>query len=198
MQILTKDFVDTYSLSTIGEDRFGMRNVKINGREYYKTGYFQAVTVVGNVFDVYDLSVKQNKRVLFVGVSRQHPCDYEVSKQAAYEAANLRAWSDPTMVIEIGPNFNKNAFVAIARAYLNTLKLEFVKTREELEIAKKEKEVEPYVAPTVTCEWVSDNTCGSGVEICENAYVDCGMDPITSRIDDIEKTLAELKEKLSK
>lgn len=133
MNILTKELIETFSYSTMNHPREGEMFVRIDGRDYIKFGTYQAVTLVGNLYEVYDADVKRNKTVLFVGVSRQHPCDTTADKEIAYEEAHLKALLEPQMIVEVGPKFRKSDFLNFAKSYIRTLKLKFVKTRQEIE-----------------------------------------------------------------
>ena len=133
MRVLTKDFIETFSYSTMNHNREGEMFVRIDGRDYIKFGTYQAVTLVGNLYEVYDADVKRNKTVLYVGVTRQHPCDTVSNKEVAYEEAMLKALMEPQMVIEVGPKFRKSDFLNFAKAYIRTMKLKFLKTNQEIE-----------------------------------------------------------------
>jgi len=133
MKILTKEILDTYTFTTSNSDREGIKSVKYNGREYAKFGTFQAVTLVGDLCRVYDYGVKRSKKVLFVGVARQHPRDRKIDKEYAYEVAHTNAMLNPCMVIEVGDNFTRFNFRQFAKNYIDTLELEFVKTNQEIE-----------------------------------------------------------------
>lgn len=131
MNILTKEILKTFSYTTANGNREGSMLVKINGRDYVKFGTFQAVTLVGDLCEVYDADVKRLKTVLFVGVSRQHPRDIKIEKELAYEVAHLNALFNPQMVIEVGECFTQYNFREFAKNYVDTLKLQFVKTVQE-------------------------------------------------------------------
>ena len=133
MNILTKETLKTYSYTTANGNREGSMIVRINGRDYVKFGTFQAVTLVGDLCEVYDADVKRLKTVLFVGVSRQHPRDIKIDKELAYETAHLNALFNPQMVIEVGECFTQYNFREFAKNYVDTLKLQFVKTTQEIE-----------------------------------------------------------------
>ena len=133
MNILTKETIKTYSYTTANGNREGSMLVRINGRDYVKFGTFQAVTLVGNLCEVYDADVKRLKTVLFVGVSRQHPRDIKIDKELAYETAHLNALFNPQMVIEVGECFTQYNFREFAKNYIDTLKLQFVKTTQEID-----------------------------------------------------------------
>jgi len=134
MKILTKEFVKNFSYTTINTDRSGVKDVRIDGRQYCKFGIYQAVTLVGDLWDVYDGDVKRNRRMLFVGVAKQHPRDLGVDKELSYEVAHLNSLENPIMILEVGPNFCGHDFRHLASMYVDTLNLQFVKTRDEIEM----------------------------------------------------------------
>ena len=70
---LTKNLVRTFDWDNLSKNRSITEEVCINGRKYIKTGVATSTTVVGNLYLVYDRSVKQNKYVLLVGIARQTP-----------------------------------------------------------------------------------------------------------------------------
>lgn len=142
MRILTKNLLETFSYSTINQDRSGEMIVKINGRDYIKLGTYQAVTLVGNLYEIYDADVKSYKTVLFVGATKQHPRDIMVNKELAYEEANLKSLLNPTIIMEVGPNFCQHDFRRIASTYVDTLNLKFVKTRQEIDEIEFEKSLD--------------------------------------------------------
>ena len=133
MNILTKEIIKTYSYTTANGNREATKLVKMNGRDYAKFGILQAVTLVGDLCEVYDADVKRLKKVLFVGVSRQHPRDIKIDKELAYETAHLNALFNPQMIIEVGDAFTQYNFREFAKNYVDTLDLQFVKTVQEIE-----------------------------------------------------------------
>ena len=133
MNILTKEILKTYSYTTSNGNREGSMFVKMNGRDYVKFGTFQAVTLVGDLCEVYDADVKRDRTVLFVGVARLHPRDIKIDKELAYETAHLNALFNPQMIIEVGEAFTQYNFREFAKNYVDTLKLEFVKTTQEID-----------------------------------------------------------------
>ena len=133
MNILTKEIIKTYSYTTSNGDREGQKLVRILGRDYVKFGTYQAVTLVGDLCEVYDADVKRSKTVLFVGVAKQHPTDIKIDKELAYETAHMNAMFNPAMIIEVGEEFTQYNFREFAKNYIDTLKLSFVKTQAERE-----------------------------------------------------------------
>ena len=77
---LTKNLVRTFDWNDLNQNRSIFGEVCINGRKYLKTGVATATTVVGNLYLVYDRSVKHNKYVLLVGIARQHPNDLHIKR----------------------------------------------------------------------------------------------------------------------
>ena len=135
---LSKEVEKVYSFSTISEDRFGAKLVKVNGRDYTKYGTYQAVTLVGILYNVYDPSVKRFKKMLHVGVAKQNTRDLVVSKDIAYEVAHENALINPHCVMEVGDNWRKKNFTEFARNYVNAMELQFVKTAQELKLESGE------------------------------------------------------------
>ena len=146
MNILTKEIIKTYTTSN--GDREGQKLVRILGRDYVKFGTYQAVTLVGDLCEVYDADVKRSKTVLFVGVAKQHPTDIKIDKELAYETAHMNAMFNPAMIIEVGEEFTQYNFREFAKNYIDTLKLSFVKTQAEKEDEAFMKFVEDFCEDT--------------------------------------------------
>ena len=126
---LSKELVNTFSYTTASQDRTVSTDVSINGRNYTKYGTLQAVTFVGNLYKINDY-----KNILVVGMARQHPCEHNINKEVGYENAYLNALNDPIILIEVQGKFTKRRFVNIVENYISTMKLEFIKTRKEIEL----------------------------------------------------------------
>ena len=131
MEFFNKRLIKSFQYSTLKSNRDGHKVMSINGRTYIKCGVYQAVTLVGNLYSVYDPSVKQYKHILHVGVTRQHPDDLVTDKKLAVEMAATNAFIAPAITMEVGPNFDKYVWEDLCHVYINSLNLEFVKTREE-------------------------------------------------------------------
>lgn len=146
---LFKELVNTFSYTTATQNRDVYADVSINGRHYRKYGTLQAVTFIGHLYKVGVQSkgylnladgettllkpVKnQEKTILVIGMSKQHPCDTKVNKDVGYEIANKNALNDPCIIMEVHGKFNYLRFKYIIESYLETINLEFVKTREEI------------------------------------------------------------------
>ena len=144
-KFLFKELVNTFAYTTATQDRDVYTDVSINGRRYRKYGTLQAVAFVGNLYKVgcsgegywpkEDGPIqtsKNEKYVLVVGMSKQHPYDTKVNKNLGYEIAHENALTNPLMVIEVQGKFNKRRFADLVEYYLSTMKLEFIKTRGEI------------------------------------------------------------------
>ena len=142
---LFKELVNTFAYTTATQNRDVCTDVSINGRRYTKYGTLQAVTFVGKLYKVGTTSegywprengrpeVKNNEKlVLFIGMSKQHPCDTKVNKQIGYEIAEINALDNPQMIIEVQGNFNYRRFENIVDHYLSEMNLEFIKTKAEM------------------------------------------------------------------
>ena len=135
MDFLTKDLVKTFSYSSANNYGSYEKRVVVNGRTYYKTGQLQTVTMVGNLYKCYDPNVESFKYMLMVGVAKQHPRDLKITKHEGLEIANEKAYSCPSIVMEVPSDFTKEQFEMFADCYIEFAMrkhLQFVKTNKEL------------------------------------------------------------------
>lgn len=132
----TKELVKTYEMDDMFHARAYTDYVSINGHLYSHTGTVAALFFVGDLYKVYDPSVKSYKYVLVVGRSQQCLKD-GTSKEAKLllkekedilvETASLNAKTDPIAVIEISnenfdsiiPTFLQNLLAMNKREFLN-------------------------------------------------------------------------------
>ena len=140
---LFKEKVNTFVYTTATQNRDVYTDVSINGRRYRKYGTLQAVAFVGNLYKVGvpgegylkddgPVQNRNDKYVLVIGMSKQHPYDTKVNKDLGYEIATENMLTDPIMMIEVQGKFNYYRFKNIVENYLNTMKLEFIKTKAEI------------------------------------------------------------------
>lgn len=139
-----KELVNTFAYTTATQNRDVCTEVSINGRKYDKYGTLQAVAFVGNLYKVNikgdgywprekgPISNYDNKYVLIVGMSKQHPCDTKVNKELGYEIAAMNALEDPIIILDIQGKFTYRRFKNIVENYLANMKLEFIKTKAEM------------------------------------------------------------------
>ena len=127
-----KEFVESFVCSTINDFRESSKRVMLDGRWYIKEGTEQAITLVGNIFKVKECDVE--KTMLYIGMSKQHPCDSKCDKEIAIEQAQIKAFDDPIMIYEVQRGQSpKYMFYDFANMILGTLDLEFIRTSKEIE-----------------------------------------------------------------
>ena len=126
---LTKELIDSFSYTTITKNRDAYTDVIIDGRQYTKYGTLQAVTIVGNLYEDHN-----GNRIIACGIAKQHPCDTKCNKQMAYEVAQAHALLNPDIIINTVPEYlNQFNFAQMMSWYVDGMKLDFVKTRKEIE-----------------------------------------------------------------
>ena len=142
---LFKERVNTFGYTTATQDREAYTDVSINGRRYTKYGTLQAVTFVGNLYKTNVRgegywpkeqgpiqTSKNEKYLLVIGMSKQHPYDTKVNKETGYEVAAENAINNPIIMIEVQGKFNYYRFKDIVEMYLSTMNLEYIKTKQEI------------------------------------------------------------------
>ena len=129
---LTKNLIRTFDWNNLGQNRSTLEEVCINGRKYVKTGVTTATTVVGNLYVVYDQSVKRNKYVLLVGIARQHPNDLQVKRNEGIEIANLKSLDTPVMQIEFDHEVTWDEFEELVEWYVKYQTPRYLKTADEI------------------------------------------------------------------
>ena len=143
---LTKNLVRTFDWNDLNQNRSIFGEVCINGRKYLKTGVATATTVVGNLYLVYDRSVKRNKYVLLVGIARQHPNDLHIKRNEGIEIANLKSLDTPGMQIEFDHEVTWDEFKELAEWYVEYQTPRFLKTNEEIKQSNKNKNLNSLVS----------------------------------------------------
>ena len=96
----TKELIKTYTYDDIHADRRDERVKVVKGRTVIELGTRAATSFVGNLYRVYDYSVKSYKQLLLVGVAKQ-PLDNGNGEfeETIYEEAMENAWVDPMVKI---------------------------------------------------------------------------------------------------
>ena len=130
---LDKELVKTMSYSNVTEDRMTFKRVVFKGREYFKFGTLQVVTIVGNVYKIFNEDSGQYDYLLVCGLSKQHPNDRNIDKNIALEIANDYSLNDPFMVMKVNKQFGRYTFRDMMKNYVNDMDLEFIKTTAEIE-----------------------------------------------------------------
>lgn len=133
MDFLFKELVGVYEYSNIHEDRDSVKEECINGRHYMKFGTATATTVVALQYKVYNPSVEQSEYITLMGVARQNPGDVAIDEQFGYEIATENAMINPVLTVKYDHKCNEDAIDLLMRNYVDGLRVQFVKTRQELE-----------------------------------------------------------------
>ena len=131
---LNKELVKTLSYTTASQNREAYSNEVINGRNYIKTGTLQAVTVVCNIYKIYNSESNMTEYWAHMGLSKQHPTDIMVNKELGYEVANNNALNNPFCIIQVNTSFCEHTFRDMIRPYIDDMDLEYVKTAEEIKL----------------------------------------------------------------
>lgn len=142
----TKELIKTYTYDDIHTDRRGERVKVVKGRTVIELGTKAATSFVGNLYRVYDYSVKSYKQLLLVGVAKQ-PLSGDFTdnefEDNMYEEAMENAWINPMVKIVLDDIEDSN--VPINEDYFNDLcivlsemmKVELLLTDEEMGINNK-------------------------------------------------------------
>ena len=142
----TKELIKTYTYDDIHTDRRGERVKVVKGRTVIELGTKAATSFVGNLYRVYDYSVKSYKQLLLVGVAKQ-PLSGDFTNSEfednMYEEAMENAWINPMVKIVLDDIEDSN--VPINEDYFNDLcivlsemtKVELLLTDEEMGINNK-------------------------------------------------------------
>lgn len=136
---MTKELIRTFDWSDYKEDREYETEERVMGRTYVKLGQYTATTLVGNLYKVDDPSEKSFNYLLLVGVARQHPNDRAVTYKEGVETANVNANVSPVITMKLQNPIEWDDFVSIAHVYVASTNMEFVRTADEIRLAKMAK-----------------------------------------------------------
>lgn len=135
----TKELIKTYTYDDIHTDRRDERVNVVKGRTLIELGTRAATSFVGNLYRVYDYSVKSYKQLLLVGVAKQPldggGIDFEDSM---YEEAMENAWIDPMVKIVLDDvedstvPINEDYFMDLCIVLSEMMKVELLLTDEEM------------------------------------------------------------------
>ena len=135
----TKELIKTYTYDDIHTDRRGERVKVVKGRTLIELGTKAATSFVGNLYRVYDYSVKSYKQLLLVGVAKQPldggGIDFEDSM---YEKAAENAWVDPMVKIVLDDiedsrvPINEDYFIDLCIVLSEMMKVRLLMTDEEM------------------------------------------------------------------
>ena len=135
----TKELIKTYTYDDIHTDRRGERVKVVKGRTVIELGTKAATSFVGNLYRVYDYSVKSYKQLLLVGVAKQ-PLDNGNGEfeDTIYEEAMENAWVDPMVKIVLDDiedsrvPINEDYFIDLCIVLSEMMKVRLLMTDEEM------------------------------------------------------------------
>ena len=135
----TKELIKTYTYDDIHTDRRDERTNVVKGRTVIELGTRAATSFVGNLYRVYDYSVKSYKQLLLVGVAKQPldggGIDFE---DFMYEEAAENAWINPMVKIVLDDvedstvPINEDYFMDLCIVLSEMMKVELLLTDEEM------------------------------------------------------------------
>ena len=135
----TKELIKTYTYDDIHTDRRSERTKVVKGRTVIELGTRAATSFVGNLYRVYDYSVKSYKQLLLVGVAKQ-PLDNGNGEfeETIYEEAMENAWVDPMVKIVLDDiedsrvPINEDYFIDLCIVLSEMMKARLLMTDEEM------------------------------------------------------------------
>ena len=135
----TKELIKTYTYDDIHADRRDERVKVVKGRTVIELGTRAATSFVGNLYRVYDYSVKSYKQLLLVGVAKQ-PLDNGNGEfeETIWEEAMENAWVDPMVKIVLDDiedsrvPINEDYFIDLCIVLSEMMKVRLLKTDEEM------------------------------------------------------------------
>ena len=135
----TKELIKTYTYDDIHADRRDERVKVVKGRTVIELGTRAATSFVGNLYRVYDYSVKSYKQLLLVGVAKQ-PLDNGNGEfeETIYEEAMENAWVDPMVKIVLDDiedsrvPINEDYFIDLCIVLSEMMKVQLLLTDEEM------------------------------------------------------------------
>jgi hypothetical protein len=133
--LVTKELVRTYTFNDVYCNRNDELRKVIKGRTIIELGTRIATTFVGNLYKVYDSSVKSFKYLLLVGVARQNP-DYDspIAIEDAEEMAALNCFANPVLRYYVEKPIEDDHFTDLCLVMREMMPVMFVKTPEEKNI----------------------------------------------------------------
>ena len=135
----TKELIKTYTYDDIHTDRRSERTNVVKGRTVIELGTRAATSFVGNLYRVYDYSVKSYKQLLLVGVAKQ-PLDNGNGEfeETIYEEAMENAWVDPMVKIVLDDiedsrvPINEDYFIDLCIVLSEMMNVRLLMTDEEM------------------------------------------------------------------
>ena len=140
MDFLGKELVCSYDWSDFNKERKHISKEIIDGRTWFKTGRYCSTAFVGDIYKLNSDSDESFKYIMLVGISRQHPNERKGSKNEGIEIAAQNAKTDPIIIMKfMNVPFYKD-FKNICESYLNTIPYQYLRTKEESDKLKFDKQ----------------------------------------------------------
>ena len=135
----TKELIKTYTYDDIYADRRDERVKVVKGRTVIELGTRAATSFVGNLYRVYDYSVKSYKQLLLVGVAKQPLYNGNGEfEETIYEEAMENAWVDPMVKIVLDDiedsrvPINEDYFIDLCIVLSEMMNVRLLMTDEEM------------------------------------------------------------------
>ena len=134
----TKELIKTYSFNDIYNNRNDEHVKTVKGRTVIELGTRTATSFVGNLYRVFDSSVKSYKYLLLVGVAKQSPYwNYPIEVEEAEELAAINAQIKPMLKLVLDePIENEDYFIDLCIVLTELMPTKFILTDEEKGITK--------------------------------------------------------------
>lgn len=132
LDMSTKEHIRTYYFDNFNTNRNAQRKSVIKGRTVIELGTRQATTYVGNLYRVFDYSVKSFKYLLLVGVANQNPIyGVPVDKEDVEIEAAINALVNPIMEYIVEEPFDDDYFMDLCIVMNEITPVKFIYTAEE-------------------------------------------------------------------
>lgn len=136
---LNKEFVESFYYNTKNECRTDEIQFVKNGRKYSKMGEYQPVYVVGVLHEVENIETHEKNLMLLVGVEKQPINKLDVCEKCMYSKAEENAYFSPYMIIKEVDDMDDLIFEELASSLVYTMKLDFMMTKEEIDIENEHR-----------------------------------------------------------
>lgn len=128
-----KELISVYSYSDKGENRRMVKHHVYNGRKFTEYGEYGVAAYVGHVYKITEKDTGMTVYCVLIGMARQHPNDYKLNMERAWELAAERAEIDPIMAYKTYTKPGQTNVVEMMKNHNHTNIMEMVRTKEEVE-----------------------------------------------------------------
>jgi len=166
--LINKKFVKSFYFDTINCDRKAEQYDVSFGRERIIYGENQPVFIVGVLHEVENTQTNKVSYLLLVGLSKCDTNDLNFTKKNEYyNKAEANAYSCPIVMFQNIESMNDSLFENIANVIVNTSKLEFMMTPEEIAL---ENDIYENIELDQYCELYTKR---NHEDACCNCCCDC-------------------------